>query len=227
LLDIGLSLFDGIGFGDNLLGKVFNKNLSEVMGFSIDTAKDLEIELSSIFDLIGQIQVAKKTSVAPLYRGLVMALVRLRHLMAEIKNENILVEERKKEEVVSNRITNLISNARVREITCIPVHEEREDDPMLEFGPKQPWEEYYVAFNFVRVITPETEIDSVVVSVTDEEGIDVTSTLTDPTKIEIVDEKVFVWVRGGTEQVYKITCRITMDNGEKFEQDAELEVIEE
>jgi hypothetical protein len=98
---------------------------------------------------------------------------------------------------------------------------------MLEFGPKQPWEEYYVAFNFVRVITPETEIESAIISVVDEEGADATSTLTDPTKIEIVDEKVFVWVRGGTEQVYKITCRITMDNGEKFEQDAELEVIEE
>jgi uncharacterized Zn finger protein len=64
------------------------------------------------------------------------------------------------------------------------------------------------------------------VIVYDEAGAVVTSTLTDDTKLTIVNSKVYVWVRGGNEQTYKITCKIVMSNGEKFEQDAELEVTE-
>lgn len=108
---------------------------------------------------------------------------------------------------------------------CTPVDAQGTND-LLEFSPKQIWEEYYVVFNFARVITPLTTIQSTVILVYDEAGTEVSETFTDDTKTQITGAKVFVWVRGGTEQTYKITCRIIMSNGEKFEQDATLEVTE-
>jgi len=96
-----------------------------------------------------------------------------------------------------------------------------------EFSTKQNWEEYFVVFNFVRVITPLTSILTADVYVYDESGTDVTSSLTDPSKLQVSGgTKVFVWVQGGSEQTYKITCKIVMSNGEKFEQDASILVEE-
>ena len=97
---------------------------------------------------------------------------------------------------------------------------------MLEFSPKQSFEEYYVVFNFSRVITPLTTILSTLVTVYDESDVEVTDILTDSTKLSVLGSKVYVWVRGGSEQIYKITCKIYMSNNERFEQDAELQVQE-
>ena len=97
---------------------------------------------------------------------------------------------------------------------------------MLEFDNKQSREEYYVDFNFARRVTPGTVIETTEVTVYDEDNNDVTSILTDPSQIVISGYKVYIWVRGGTEQTYKITCIVTMDNSEKFEEDASLTVAE-
>lgn len=123
------------------------------------------------------------------------------------------------------KIKQATSDARIRQVLCTPISLQEVDD-MLPFSPKQNYEEYYVAFNFVRVITPLTSIATTDVFVFDESNVDVTSTLTDASKLQVSGTKVYVWVRGGSEQVYKITCKITMTNGEKFEQDASIEVTE-
>jgi hypothetical protein len=115
---------------------------------------------------------------------------------------------------------------RIKQVLCTPILLQGEND-MLEFSTKQNWEEYFVVFNFVRVITPLTSILTADVYVYDESGTDVTSSLTDPSKLQVSGgTKVFVWVQGGSEQTYKITCKIVMSNGEKFEQDASILVEE-
>lgn len=119
----------------------------------------------------------------------------------------------------------VLSATRLRQIICVPIHRQKEEE-MLQFSPKQSFEEYYAVFNFSKVITPLTTIETTEVIVYDASGVVVTDTLTDNTKLTVVGSKVYVWVRGGSEQIYKITCKIEMDNGEKFEQDAELEVTE-
>ena len=144
--------------------------------------------------------------------------------VAKIFRDSVL-PEKVREVIGESRVKQIILSERVRQVTCTPV-DLQEDDDMLEFSPKQAYEEYYVVFNFARVITPLTLIESTVVTAEDADGEDVTATFTDESKLVVVGNKVYVWVRGGTEQVYKITCKIVMDNGEKFEQDAQLEVTE-
>lgn len=97
---------------------------------------------------------------------------------------------------------------------------------MYSFGDKQNWDQYYVSFNFVRLIAPDAEIQSADIIVYDASGVDVTDTMIDAEKTLIVGTKVLVWVRGGSQQIYKITCRIVCDNEERFEEDGELPVIE-
>jgi hypothetical protein len=134
--------------------------------------------------------------------------------------------------VVPARVRSVSAPARKRQVICTPIHLQGGnmdcslETDLLEFSPKQNWEEYYAVFNFARVITPLTTIAHATILVYDEAGVEVSETFTDDTKTQIVGSKVYVWVRGGTEQTYKITCRIIMSNGEKFEQDATLEVVE-
>lgn len=97
---------------------------------------------------------------------------------------------------------------------------------MHSFGEKQSWEEYYVSFNFVRLVDKSTTIQSVIVIVFDEDNNIVTDTLIDAEKTLISGTRILIFVRGGSNQVYKITCRITCENGECFEEDGELPVIE-
>jgi len=98
---------------------------------------------------------------------------------------------------------------------------------MYQFSEKQPYEEYFVSFNFTRVITPNTVITSSTVIAHDEDDNDVTATITDQAQQSNTDTKVYVKVRGGTSGVtYKITCRIVTSNGERFEMDGELPVRE-
>lgn len=91
------------------------------------------------------------------------------------------------------------------------------------FGNKQPYEEYYVSFNFSNDIACGEEIDSASVVVIDGEGEDATA--------EIVKSvllasgcRVFVFVQGGTEQTYKMTCKVICSNTEKYEKEAYLPV---
>ena len=91
---------------------------------------------------------------------------------------------------------------------------------------KQPYEEYYIKFDFTNVIGT-AEIDSSVVSAIDSSGADATTTVTKVANQLIATPYVNVWVQGGvTGERYTITCKIVTDAGEKYELEAELPVVE-
>lgn len=91
---------------------------------------------------------------------------------------------------------------------------------------KQPYEEYYIKFDFTNVIGT-AEISSSVVSAIDSSGADATTTVTkDASKVNETPY-VNVWVQGGvTGERYTITCKIVTNSGEKYELEAELPVVE-
>lgn len=95
------------------------------------------------------------------------------------------------------------------------------------FGAKQPWEEYYVRFNFENDLGSE-EVDQIsVVAIDLSDDSDVTSTLTDSGAQANTTIAVDVWVRAGTAgQEYKITCKITGNSGSKYELEGILPVVE-
>lgn len=230
---LGLAFSDSVFVSDALFKNV-NRILSDRVLISEQLSKEVSKIFQSIVTFFDDIEITKKSTIPIIFRDMVIAQ-RIRQVLAVIKDVQVLAT-RTKEATSLKKINSVTCDVRIREVTCIPIHlhggghmgcpiEGGEMD-LLEFSPKQNWEEYYNVFNFARVITPETTIASAVIIVTDAEGVDVTDDITDDTQTQIVGSKVYVWVRRGTEQVYKITCRITMDNGEKFEQDASMEVIE-
>jgi len=91
------------------------------------------------------------------------------------------------------------------------------------FGNKQPYEEYYVSFNFSHDLSSGEEISSAVVTVTDEDGEDATDEIVKSVLLAS-DCRVFVFIQGGTEQTYKMTCKIVCSNTEKYEKEAYLPV---
>ena len=91
------------------------------------------------------------------------------------------------------------------------------------FGNKQPYEEYYVSFNFSHDLASGEEISSAVVTVTDEDGEDATDEIVKSILLAS-DCRVFVFIQGGTEQTYKMTCKIVCSNTEKYEKEAYLPV---
>jgi len=99
---------------------------------------------------------------------------------------------------------------------------------MRVFDEKQPYEEYYLAFDFTNAVGTET-ITAATVTVTDSAGTDKTSDLTTVANQRIDSPIVNVWVKGGaTGQTYKITCKITTgaNPSEKYELEAELPIVE-
>lgn len=149
----------------------------------------------------------------------------VKEILMCIKCKEIDSERKIKEISCENKVKEALCDIPIRTVMCLPIYLQKEEI-MLAFSAKQSYEEYFVAFNFARVITSGTTISSATVIVYDAVGAVVTSTLTDVDKQSISGTKIFVWVRGGSEQTYKITCRIVMSNSEKFEQDAELPVTE-
>ena len=93
------------------------------------------------------------------------------------------------------------------------------------FGNKQPYEEYYVSFNFSRDLATDEEISSASVTVEDALGADATDEIVEDVLL-VGDCRVFVFVKGGTEQTYKITCKVVCSNTEKYEKEAYLPVSE-
>jgi hypothetical protein len=138
---------------------------------------------------------------------------------------DMVLPQKIREVFCSLKIKEVVCSTKIRQVLCTPIHLQESTD-MLTFSPKQNGEEYYNIFNFARVITPLTTMVTATVTVYDESGVDVSSTLLDTTKTKIIGTKVYAWVRGGSEQTYKLTCRITMSNEEKFEQDATMQVTE-
>lgn len=101
---------------------------------------------------------------------------------------------------------------------------------MDAFGKKQPWDAYFVDFDFTNLLTTGDTIHSATVTATNiSTGADVTDTITTVASQSIVSPKVFVWVKGGTSGVnYKITCRVVTHStpAEQYELDAKLPVME-
>lgn len=95
----------------------------------------------------------------------------------------------------------------------------------LAFDDKQPYEAYYVQFDFVSELGVGDSIESTVVTAKNGDT-DVTSTLTDSTPV-ISGTAVKVWVRAGTTGItYVITCKIVTVNNEQYEAEADLIVLE-
>lgn len=96
------------------------------------------------------------------------------------------------------------------------------------FGSKQPFEEYYVSFNFAQYLGAATISVAVVGAVDLDTGADVTATVTNVGVQVISGTLVYVWVRAGTTgRNYKISCRVTASDGSKYELDGTLPVVEQ
>jgi hypothetical protein len=97
-----------------------------------------------------------------------------------------------------------------------------------KLGSKQPYEEYYISFNFLSWLGSDTISSATVSAVDMADNSDVVSTITDSTKQYEVTPNVYVWIRAGTNgHRYQITCRIVSSSGSKYELDAMLQVIQE
>jgi hypothetical protein len=92
------------------------------------------------------------------------------------------------------------------------------------FGAKTAYEEYYIAFGFLRPIDDGASIVSAAVVAYDADDVDKTSVLINAGKQIIGEKRVNVWVNGGTAQRYKIRCRVLTSTGEKYGQSGYLEV---
>jgi len=98
---------------------------------------------------------------------------------------------------------------------------------MEAFDPKQPYEAYYMDFDFVNDIVAPDEISTATITVTDPDGADVTSILVSSVKQNIESPKVYFWIQAGTSgKTYTITCKIVTDNGEKYEMEGTIVVAE-
>lgn len=221
--NLSFALQDQVIFIDSIIRKNIGLGKSDTIILSDSLYRNMIHHLQDLFVLRDDFSATLITGVAEYFRDMVIS-GKVKSVLSQLKVKQILSKVMTRE-ALSENIRQVNLEPRRRQVMCTPVDEQGTND-LLEFSTKQTWEEYYVAFNFARVITPLTTIQSTVILVYDEAGTEVSETLTDDTKTQITGAKVFVWVRGGTEQVYKITCRITMSNGEKFEQDATLEVVE-
>lgn len=102
---------------------------------------------------------------------------------------------------------------------------------MARFGSKQPYEEYYVTFDFSNVLPEGASVatSGIVVVVEDSSGATCTSSITTVANQTSDDTSVGVWVKGGvSDNEYKISCKIqtTSTPPEKYELDAVLPVAE-
>lgn len=93
---------------------------------------------------------------------------------------------------------------------------------------KQPWEEYYIEFDFTNAIGT-AEVASATVSAINQADTDSTAIVTDVTQQKIVNPYVYVWVKGGVHlSDYTITCKALTNASpaEKYELEASLPVRE-
>lgn len=93
---------------------------------------------------------------------------------------------------------------------------------------KQPWEEYYIEFDFTNAIGTEG-IGSATVSAINQSDIVSTDAVTDVTQQKIITPYVYVWIKGGVDlSDYTITCKAitSASPAEKYELEALLPVRE-
>ena len=100
---------------------------------------------------------------------------------------------------------------------------------MANLGSKQPWEEYYVTFNFINLIGSASIATANVSVVNNATNATCTSSLTEVANQTFSTNTVYIWIKGGTTgSEYKITCKVTTDATpqERYELDANLPVEE-
>lgn len=98
---------------------------------------------------------------------------------------------------------------------------------MDKIGSKQPYEAYYVKFNFANLLDSATIASAVTTAIDLADSSDATSDVIDGTKQSIDTPDVNVWIKAGeTGHQYKLTCRITASDGALFELDCKLPVTE-
>ena len=99
-----------------------------------------------------------------------------------------------------------------------------------KFGNKQPYEEYYLKFNFSEDMAAADSISTItaVVTTLDTAATDVSATMLDATQEYSVGQNAYVWIKGGTDaQLYLVTCKIlTTTLGEKYELEGSILVRE-
>jgi hypothetical protein len=99
---------------------------------------------------------------------------------------------------------------------------------LLEFPDiKQPWEEYFLGFDFSSLLGDAIDISTAAVSaILINTGEDKTSDLINPTKQTIANGIVYFWIKACDVGRYKITCKITTTDQSKYEIDSVLKVVE-
>ncbi len=96
-----------------------------------------------------------------------------------------------------------------------------------ELTSKQPYEAYYISFDFTNDLGAET-IASITVDAVDQSTLaDESAVILDVSKQVNTDDIVYVWVQSGTSgHDYLITCRIVGSEGSQYELDGILPVLE-
>jgi hypothetical protein len=99
---------------------------------------------------------------------------------------------------------------------------------MARLGSKQPYEEYFVSFDFTNVLG-SASVATANVIVYDSTNATCTSAITTVANQTLATTAVNIWIKGGvTDNEYKITCEIETNStpAEKYELDAVLPVAE-
>ena len=99
---------------------------------------------------------------------------------------------------------------------------------MTRLGSKQPYEAYYVSFNFANLIG-SSSIATAAVIVTDSSGATCTTAITTVANQTMATSTVNIWIKGGVSgSEYQLSCKITTNAApqERYELDAILPVEE-
>jgi len=96
------------------------------------------------------------------------------------------------------------------------------------FPDKQPYEEFFVVFNFYRLLSRTNDSIATVAELKafDADGVDQTTSFIDAGEQVIATPRVFAWVKGGTPQRYRLVCKITTTGGKKWQMVGYLTVVE-
>ena len=100
---------------------------------------------------------------------------------------------------------------------------------LKKFKPKQPYEEYYMYFDFANDLGTGVTVGSVssFTAVDTADSSDVLTTITDTGLQFISGQKVYFWARAGADQhTYKFECKIIGSDGAKYENEGTMLVRE-
>jgi hypothetical protein len=97
---------------------------------------------------------------------------------------------------------------------------------VVNFSPKQPWEEYYLEFDFSRDFGEEAIVSA---------EVSFSPLIEDSAGVPLIDEerqaleaaRVLFWVQGGESgTVYRIECRVVGEDGSRYEMEGDILVLE-